>query len=411
MNKIIGTFIILAVFSLFCPTSGQADFVYIKNGDKLIGTIQSPSFSVQTPYGKVSIKNELLKSIDYNDATAGRWTIETINNDRFSGILLNESIQFIAEDGQEKALGRKQFQRIKREIRKPSYPITTTIFTMKNNDRFSGRFLDAALEIRANYDADTIHPGEINRIEFTEGYQADTTILLENGDLVSGTLNQNQIRLAPDAVSEITLAKSSLKTIQFNAPKMVLKKFSNTGRSEKDGDSDGIPDFADICPDTPAGVIVSQDGCPAQTTVVKVVKETDHNSADSAMNNGYAFQKHRAGNLDNILFDFDRFELKSHYYSELDKIAAMLKQNPDAKIEIQGHTDNVGPAEYNLKLSEKRAVTVKNYFVEKGIEKDRLFPKGFGFTISRAPNDDETGRALNRRVEISPVHDQETLVR
>jgi hypothetical protein len=71
MNKIIGTFIILAVFSLFCPTSGQADLVYIKNGDKLIGTIQSPSFSVQTPYGKVSIKNELLKSIDYNDAPTG----------------------------------------------------------------------------------------------------------------------------------------------------------------------------------------------------------------------------------------------------------------------------------------------------------------------------------------------------
>ena len=129
------------------------------------------------------------------------------------------------------------------------------------------------------------------------------------------------------------------------------------------------------------------------------------------MNNGYAIPERLAGNLDNILFDFDRFELKSHYYSELDKIAAMLKQNPDAKIEIQGHTDNVGPAAYNLRLSEKRAVTVKNYFVEKGIEKDRLFPKGFGFTLSRAPNDDETGRALNRRVEIAPVSDPETVVR
>ena len=57
MNKIIGTFIILAVFSLICPTLGQADFVYIKNGDKIFGTIQNPTFSVQTPYGKVSIKN------------------------------------------------------------------------------------------------------------------------------------------------------------------------------------------------------------------------------------------------------------------------------------------------------------------------------------------------------------------
>ncbi len=408
MNKIIGTFIILAVFSLICPTLGQADFVYIKNGDKIFGTVQNPTFSVQTPYGKVSIKNALLKSIDYKDGAIGRWTFETINNDRFSGILLNENIQFIEEDGQERALGRKQFQRIRREIREPSYPITTTIFTMKNNDRFSGRFLDAALEIRADYNADSIQPGEINRIEFTGSYQADTTILLENGDLIRGTLKQNQIRLAPDAVSELTLAKSNLKIIQFNAPKMVLRKFSITGRAKRDGDGDGIPDFADLCPDTPNGVAVSQDGCPAQTTVVKVVKEAD---GSIAVNNDDASQKHLAGNLDNILFDFDRFEIKSHYYSDLDKIAAMLRQNPDAKIEIQGHTDNIGTAEYNQRLSEKRAGTVKNYLVEKGIEKERLFPKGFGFTIGRAPNENETGRALNRRVEISPISDQETLVR
>ena len=407
MNKIVGTFIILALFSLICPALGQADFVYIKNGDKIIGTIQNPNFSVQTPYGKVSIKNALLKSIEYKDEPISRWTLETINNDRFSGILLNESIQFVEEDGQERALNREQIQRIRREIREPSYAITTTIFTMKNNDRFSGRFLDAALEIRSNYDAGSIQPGEINRIEFTENYQRDTTILLENGDLISGTLKQNKIRLAPDAVSELTLAKSNLKTIQFNAPKMVLKKFSSTGRAEKDSDSDGIPDFADICPDTPNGVTVSQDGCPAQTTVVKVVKETDQNTVDIED----ASQKHLAGNWDKILFDFDRFELKSQYYYDLDKIAAMLRQNPDTKIEIQGHTDNVGSAEYNQRLSEKRAGTVKNYLVEKGIEKERLFPKGFGFTISTAPNENETGRALNRRVEISPISDQEELVR
>lgn len=398
MNKIIGTFMILTVFSLICPSLGLADFVYIKNGDKIFGTIESPTFSVQTPYGKVSIKKTLLKSIDYDDGPIGRWTIETINNDRFSGVLLNESIQFIEEDGQERTLGKKQFQRIKREIREPSYPITTTIFTMKNNDRFSGRFLDAALEIRANYNADSIQPSEINRIEFTGGYQADTAILLENGDVINGTLNQNQIRLAPDAVSELTLEKSSLKIIQFNAPKMVLRKFGNSGQLEKDGDGDGIPDFADICPDTPNGVPVSQNGCPAQTTVVKVVKEADQNSV---VNNDDASQKHLAGNLDNILFDFDRFELKSRYYSDLDKIAAMLRQNPDTKIEIQGHTDNIGTAEYNQRLSEKRAGTIKNYLVEKGIAKERLFPRGFGFTISRAPNESETGRALNRRVEFA----------
>jgi len=397
MKKMIRNLVILAVIVFVCPALSQADIVYIKNGDKLFGTILSPSFSVQTPYGEVSIKNELLKSIDYNDGSNRRWTLETINNDRFSGTLLNESIQFIEEDGQQKTLGKEQIQRLKREIREPSYPITTTIFTMKNNDRFSGRFLDATLEIRANYTADSIQPGEINRIEFTEDYQTDTTILLENGDLITGTLKEKQIRLAPDAVAELTVAKSSLKSIQFNAPKMVLNKFSSGGRSEEDGDGDGIPDFADICPDTPRGVSVSQDGCPLNTKVAIIGNQA---ARETMANNGYAIHNRSAGNWDLILFDFDRFELRPQYYSDLDEIAAMLKQHPEAKIEISGHTDNVGTAVYNQRLSEKRAGTVKNYLVRKGIEKDRLFPRGFGFTINAASNDNEAGRALNRRVEI-----------
>jgi hypothetical protein len=224
MNKVIRALIILAAFLLICPHLGQADILYIKNGDKFFGTIQNPSFTVQTPYGRVSIKNKFLKSLNYKEGSIGRWTIETINNDRFSGTLLNDSIQFIQEDGKQKKLSKEQIQRIKREISGPSYSITTTIFTMKNNDRFSGKFLNGGLEIRANHTTKSIQPGEINRIEFTEDYQAGTAILLENGDLITGTLKQNQIRLAPDAVPELTLTKSSLKSIQFNAPKMVLKK-------------------------------------------------------------------------------------------------------------------------------------------------------------------------------------------
>ena len=131
-----------------------------------------------------------------------------------------------------------------------------------------------------------------------------------------------------------------------------------------------------------------------------MVNNNYQKSANGAINNSDAIQKSLAGNLDNILFDFDRFELKSQYYSDLDEIAAVLKQNPNAKIEIKGHTDNIGTAAYNQKLSVKRAVTVNNYFVQKGIEKDRLFPKGFGFRVNRASNEEEAGRALNRRVEI-----------
>ncbi len=397
MNKIVKIFSILALVILICPALGQADIVYIKNGDKLFGTIQSPSFTVKAPYGKISIKNESLRSLDYKDGSVGRWTIATINNDRFSGNLLNDSIEFIEENGKKRTLNREQIQRIKREISGPSYSITTTIFSMKNNDRFSGKFLDTALEIRANHTTRSIQPGEINRIEFAQGNRGYTSILLENGDLISGTLKLNEIRLDPDAVGEFTVAKSNLKSIQFNAPKMVLNRFGNTRRVEKDSDGDGIPDFADICMDTPRGVAVGQDGCREKTMIAKSV------------NNHHTFQKDLAGDFEMILFDFDRFELRHQYHAVLDEIALMLSRNPDTTIELKGHTDNVGTPEYNQILSEKRAETVKNYLVQKGVEKDRLFPMGFGYTINQASNESETGRALNRRVEMSILSDQKML--
>jgi outer membrane protein OmpA-like peptidoglycan-associated protein len=397
MNKIARTFSILAVLFLICPALGQADIVYIKNGDKLFGTIQTSAFTVQAPYGKVSIKNEFLKSVDYKEGSVGRWTIETINNDRFSGTLLNDSIQFVEENGKQRELKKEQIQRVRREIDGPSHSITTTIFTMKNNDRFSGKFLEAGLEIRANHITKSIQPGEINRIEFAEDYPASTTILLENGDLISGTLKQNQIRLDPDTVSEFTVAKSNLKCIQFNAPKMVLNRFGNTIRAEKDSDEDGIPDFADICMDTPKGVAVGQDGCRKKTTIAKSV------------NNHHVIEKNQAGNFELILFDFDRFELKPKYYAVLDEIALGLSRSPDTNIEIRGHTDNVGTAEYNQLLSEKRAEIVKKYLMQKGIEENRLFPVGFGYTVNQASNETENGRALNRRVEMSIISDQKML--
>ena len=273
MKKIARTMSILVLSLLIWPALGHADIVYVKNGDKLFGTIRNSSFTVQAPYGKVSIKNEFLKSLGHKDGSTGHWTIETINNDRFSGRLLNDTIEFIEENGKQRTLKIGQIQRIKREINGPSYLITTTIFTMKNNDRFSGKFLGTGLEIKANHITKSIKPAEINRIEFGAGNRGYTSILLENGDLISGVLNQDQIRLDPDAIDEFTVAKSGLKCIQFNAPKMVLNKFGNFQSAEKDSDGDGIPDFADICMDTPGGVAVGPDGCREKTVIAKSVNK------------------------------------------------------------------------------------------------------------------------------------------
>ena len=77
-----------------------------------------------------------------------------------------------------------------------------------------------------------------------------------------------------------------------------------------------------------------------------------------------------------------------------------LHDNPDLIIEISAHTDNVGNADYNIMLSERRAQSVANYIVESGIQQNRLQSKGYGMTKPLVPNDSEENRAINRRVEF-----------
>jgi outer membrane protein OmpA-like peptidoglycan-associated protein len=104
--------------------------------------------------------------------------------------------------------------------------------------------------------------------------------------------------------------------------------------------------------------------------------------------------------LNNVFFDFDKNELKQESFVELDKLADLLKKNPTVKIEISGHTDNKGDKKYNLTLSQKRAESVVNYLVQKGIAAARLVAKGYGDTMPIAPNDIEENKAKNRRTEV-----------
>ncbi len=102
----------------------------------------------------------------------------------------------------------------------------------------------------------------------------------------------------------------------------------------------------------------------------------------------------------NIYFEFNQAYLRRESLSTLDKIVEKLKKNPKIKLEIQGHTDNIGSKEYNQKLSEKRANVVMEYLIKNGISPERLRAKGFGETKPIAPNSTEEGRSKNRRTEF-----------
>ncbi len=102
----------------------------------------------------------------------------------------------------------------------------------------------------------------------------------------------------------------------------------------------------------------------------------------------------------NIYFAPGSAKLEPSSYPALDEIVKLLKENPTVIVEIQGHTDNTGSLDFNMKLSQKRAEAVKQYLVGHGIEEDRLIAKGYGPTRPVAPNDTPENRAKNRRVEI-----------
>jgi outer membrane protein OmpA-like peptidoglycan-associated protein len=101
-----------------------------------------------------------------------------------------------------------------------------------------------------------------------------------------------------------------------------------------------------------------------------------------------------------IFFDYDKATIKPVSFSVIDEVYAVLVENPTVTIEIQGHTDNQGKPDYNLKLSQDRADSVRKYLLKKGIESSRLTAKGYGMTMPIESNDSEAGRSKNRRVEF-----------
>ncbi len=155
-------------------------------------------------------------------------------------------------------------------------------------------------------------------------------------------------------------------------PKVIVKEVIKY-KIPKDSDGDGVPDIKDKCPNTPKNLAVDHNGCPIITTL-------------------------------RINFDFNKWEVKKIYYPDIQRVAEVLKSNPHLKIEVAGHTDNVGSEKYNLWLSQKRAQAVKDILVKVyKVNPKRIVAKGYGEKYPLVPNTTSTNRALNRRVEIVDI--------
>ena len=149
-----------------------------------------------------------------------------------------------------------------------------------------------------------------------------------------------------------------------------------------DTDMDGVVDRLDECADSPKEFSVDEKGCS--------IIELDFGGVN---------------------FEPKSFDLTQESKRLLDEVVVMINVSPELqKIEVQAHTDYKGSGEANLKLSEQRALSVKNYLVSQGVSEKRLIAKGYGESQPIADNKTEEGRAKNRRVELKVIKDDVTEV-
>ncbi|MDH1264288.1 MULTISPECIES: OmpA family protein [unclassified Pseudomonas] len=106
-----------------------------------------------------------------------------------------------------------------------------------------------------------------------------------------------------------------------------------------------------------------------------------------------------------VLFDVDRSELKTNGLGNVNKLATFLQENPERQVIIEGYTDSTGSAAYNQSLSERRANAVRTALVKMGVSPERIVAQGYGKEYPVASNSDASGRAMNRRVEVTISND------
>jgi len=173
-----------------------------------------------------------------------------------------------------------------------------------------------------------------------------------------------------------------------------LKEDSNTKVIDSDGNTKEVATNEDK---NVADVAGNQKGADlnGKTKKVKLGAEIV-----SSKGNKIILKEGAIVSMDNILFDFNKAILRAESYKQLDKAAKILKAYPNMAIELSAHTDNVGGYNYNIKLSEERAYSAREYLLSKGIEGARIQPKGYGEVKPIATNNNEAGRQQNRRVEF-----------
>jgi len=220
-------------------------------------------------------------------------------------------------------------------------------------------------------------------------------------------MNKNLIKIASIVLFTTLQAQNQTSVVEM-MQKDGITNVVGWSNYDEDSDKDGVLDVKDKCPNTPEGAQVDENGC-----VIDSDKDGITDDLDKCPNTpeGVKVDKNGCEIIVSYQFNFalNSYKIDKKYYPEIEKLAKLLKENPDIKIEIQGYTDNLGEARYNLELSKKRAEALKNILVNKyKIDTNRIKTIGFGMKYPIADNTTPEGRAKNRRVIVLNITNKST---
>ena len=170
-----------------------------------------------------------------------------------------------------------------------------------------------------------------------------------------------------------------------------------------DSDGDGVMDDMDECPNTVRGAAVDEKGCELDSDGDGVVDRLDEcpGTRAGAQVDIKGCEIKEEIRLPGVNFETNSDRLLPGSVAVLNDAAATLKKNPTIEVEVAGHTDSDGTAEYNEGLSARRAATVRDYLVSQGVSEDRMTARGYGESQPIADNMTREGKALNRRVVLT----------
>lgn len=427
------THIITLLFLLFSATWSYADTLSIKSGDMLTCDIHTKYYGLDTPYQNMFfIKNYITDIVNVMDQS-NQFTITTINNDSFTGHLINSQIVALMETGLKNDFPADAIKNIHLDTSetKENDPAKTamkqtTIFDMTNGDHFSGQMTTSRLHINTGQMTLTIDCKNLSRIVFTNPGTNSVAVHLSDGSVQTGFISEEMISIAPYSTSPIDIHTSQFQSIQFHTFEYIKKKITPPEYNDQE-----------LCLFKCNSGFMSE-CCHYQTTSVLLQDPDGHVGEIEVQTEGgrQVLSEHgqavivlNANEPPPLPVFFDEQQIQAIFGKALDaeppvpkkfvlyfkrnstnllseseamipEIIKCIQERNSFDILINGYSDRTGAYEYNLALSLKRANYIQLLLVNSGIEDKYITVTSSGEDNPTVPTADGITEPRNRRVEV-----------